>query len=404
MNKNSRIFIDFVYLAQKSIRSHPLRTILTSLGIAIGIAAVVLLTSIGEGIHRFVLNEFSQFGTNLIAINPGKAKTHGASLGVFGTVRPMSIDDAIALKKVPYVTAVVPALQGNAEIEAGNRRRRTTVYGVNHEMPAAFQLQVAVGKFLPDDDPNNPRAFAVLGSKLKRELFSGRNPLGARIRIGGVRYRVIGSMESKGQVLGIDLDDTVYIPAARALELFNRESLMEIDIKYAQDADLKEVIAGISRIMTARHGDDDYTVTTQQQMLDVLGSILNVLTFAVGALGGISLLVGSVGILTITTISVKERTTEIGLLRAIGAQKYQILVLFLGEAIILAALGGLAGLVLGVGGAQLLHLFLPALPVYTPVMYIILAESIAILVGLLAGVIPAQSASKMDPVEALRSE
>jgi putative ABC transport system permease protein len=401
---NTSIYIDFIRLAASSLLTHRLRTFLSALGIAIGIAAVVLLTSIGEGIHRYVLSEFSQFGTNIIAINPGKATTHGASVGVFGTVRPLSINDAEALKRIPHVTAVVAVMQGNAEIEAHNRKRRTTVYGVTDQFPEAFRFEIGAGSFLPADDPNSPRALAVLGSKLRQELFGSKNPLGARIRVGGVRYRVIGSMNSKGQVLGIDLDDAVYIPAARALELFNRESLMEIDILYKEDSDLDEVLAGIERTMLARHGSEDYTVTTQQQMLDVLGSVLDVLTFAVGALGGISLLVGSVGILTIMTIAIKERTTEIGLLRALGAKRQQILLLFLLEAIVLSAIGGLAGLIVGGGGAQLIHLAFPALPIHTPPEYIVLAESIAITVGLLAGVLPAQRAARLSPVDALRSE
>jgi putative ABC transport system permease protein len=246
--------------------------------------------------------------------------------------------------------------------------------------------------------------MAVLGSTLRQELFGSRNPLGARIRVGGVRFRVVGSMATKGQVLGVDLDDAVYIPASRALELFNRESLMEIDVLYREGSNVDEVLRGIERIMVARHGSVDYTVTTQQQMLDVLGSVLDVLTFAVGALGGISLLVGSVGILTIMSIAIKERTTEIGLLRALGARKQQVLLLFLLEAIVLSAVGGLAGLLLGGGGAQLLHLALPELPIHTPPEYILLAESIAISVGLLAGVLPARRAATLNPVDALRSE
>jgi len=325
-------------------------------------------------------------------------------MGVFGTVRPLTIDDAEALYRVPHTAAVVPVLQGNAEVEADQRRRRTTVYGVGPDFPRAFRFTPSGGRFLPADDPRAPRAFAVLGSKLRQELFGTTNPLGKRIRVGGDRYRVVGTMEPKGQVLGFDLDDTVYIPAARALELFNRDSLMEIDLLYAEGAPVDEVVAGIKRVLMARHGREDFTITTQQQMLDILGQVLDVLTFAVGALGGISLLVGGVGILTIMTIAVRERTGEIGLLRALGAKRAQVLSLFLGEATVLAAVGGLAGLVLGAGGAQLLHVLVPALPVHTPWTYVALAEGIAIIIGLLAGVLPARRAAQLDPVEALRTE
>jgi len=235
-------------------------------------------------------------------------------------------------------------------------------------------------------------------------LFGSENPLGQHVRIGGYRCRIVGVMESKGQVLGMDFDDTVYIPAARALELFNRDGLMEIDLVHTEDADVDEVVAGIKRILISRHGREDFTITTQQQMMDVMGNVLNVLTFAVGALGGISLIVGGIGILTIMTIAVNERSSEIGLLRAIGAERDQVLSMFLAEAILLAGIGGLAGLTLGIGGANLLTLAVPALPVHTPWLYVLLAEILAIGIGLVAGVAPAKRAASLDPVEALRTE
>jgi len=395
---------DFIRLTSTSLFAHKLRSFLTMLGITVGITAVVLLTSMGEGLYKFVLSEFTQFGTTLVGINPGKVTTHGMSMGVFGSVRPLTIEDAEALKKLPFAKSVVPLVQGNAEVEGNQHTRRTTVYGVGSAFPETFSMNVSAGRFLPDDDPSAPRAFAVLGFKVKQELFANKNPLGERIRIGGERYRVIGTMEAKGQVLGFDLDDTVYIPAARGLSLFNRDGLMEIDLLYQEGAQTKHVVKGIKRILEARHGSEDFTITTQEQMLDVLGSILNVLTFAVGAIGSISLLVGGIGIITIMTISVNERTTEIGLLLALGAKQTQILLLFLGEAIVLSAVGGLCGLALGIGLAQLLHIALPALPVHTPWTFVFLAEGIAILIGLMAGVIPAKRAAKLDPVEALRSE
>jgi putative ABC transport system permease protein len=398
------LFRDAVQFTLGSIAAHRLRSGLTGLGIAIGITAVVLLTSIGEGIHHFVLTEFTQFGTNLIAINPGKTVTHGTPVGTIATVRPLTIDDATALGALPQARAAVPVVQGNAEVEHNGKLRRTNVYGVGPAMPTAFRFTVGSGRFLPHDDPQTPRAFAVLGSKVRGELFGSANPLGQRIRIADNRYTVIGVMEHKGQVLGFDMDEAVYIPAAKTLEMFNRDSLMEIDVLYGEGARISEVTAAIRRVLNARHGSEDYTITTQQQMLETLGSVLDVLTFAVGALGGISLLVGGVGILTIMTITVTERTAEIGLLRALGARRGHILGLFLAEAIILSALGGGAGLALGASGGQLLHLLVPALPVHTSWFYVILAESLAVIIGLLAGVLPARHAAHLDPVEALRAE
>jgi putative ABC transport system permease protein len=395
---------DFIHLTSSSLSTHRMRSFLTMLGIAIGITAVVLLTSIGEGVHRFILQEFTQFGTTLIAVNPGKTDTMGMSMGVFGSERPLTIEDVEALKKLPQSRAVVGIIQGNAEVEGNRRSRRVTVYGSGSAFPQTFNMPVAIGRFLPDDDPVAPRPLAVLGSKVRQELFADSNPIGQKIRIGGEAYRIVGVMHSKGQVLGFDLDDTVYIPLASGLSMFNREGLMEIDILYRDGVDEQQVVAAIRKLLIARHGREDFTITTQQQMLDVMGSILDVLTLAVGGIGAISLFVGAIGIVTIMTISVAERRSEIGLLRALGASHGQVLGLFLGEAVVLSALGGLAGLALGMLLAQAIGLALPQLPVHTPWNYVLMAEASAIVIGLAAGVLPARQAAALDPVEALRDE
>lgn len=395
---------DFTQLTLNAVRSQRMRSFLTALGIAVGIGSVVLLTSLGEGLHRYMLAEFTQFGTNLIGINPGKVTTHGVSGGLITNVRPLTIEDGEALKRIPEVIDVVSVVQGNAAVEAGKRTRRTTIYGMDSGVPEVLKLNVATGRFLPDDPPRAARAFTVLGSKVRQELFGTGQALGQRVRIGSELFRVIGIMEPKGQLLGFDLDDAVYIPTAKALAMFNRESLMEIDVLYAEGSNANEVAEKIKTILIGRHGSEDFTITTQEKMLEVLGSVLNILTVAVGALGGISLLVGGVGILTIMTIAVNERTAEIGLLRALGTERHQILSLFLGEAIVLASIGGLAGLVLGLGGAWLLGILVPALPTHASWTYVLAAELLAAAVGLLAGILPARRAAALNPVDALRSE
>jgi putative ABC transport system permease protein len=398
---NSR---DLLRYAFGAIRAQRLRSALTALGIAVGIAAVVLLTSIGEGLHRFVLAEFTQFGTHLIAVTPGKTETFGVSGAIVSNVRPLDLDDAAALERLPDVLAVVPQIQGNASVEAGGRSRRAAVLGVGPRVPDVWRMRVAVGQFLPADDYRSARAYAVLGSKLARELFGRRSPLGERLRVGGVPYRVVGVMADKGQFLGLDLDDAVYVPAARALELFNREGLMEVDLLYRAGVPAEDVAAAVRRLLVARHGAEDFTVTTQQQMLEVLGAVLDVLTLAIGALGGVSLLVGGVGILTIMVIAVNERTAEVGLMRALGARRGQVLALFLAEAAVLAALGGLLGLSLALGLQLAVALALPALPLELAWRYAALAEGLAVAVGLAAGVLPARRAARLQPVEALRTE
>jgi putative ABC transport system permease protein len=398
------LFPDLVKLTTSSFLTYRMRSFLTGLGIAIGIMAVILLTSIGEGLHRFVLAEFSEFGTNIITIQPGKTQTHGGNVGVISSVRQLTLDDADALRHLPYVENVNPGLMGNAELRANGKTRRATVFGEGHDFAKAFTMKVQSGSFWPDEDNEQARALVVLGSKVSQELYGGQNPLGSYLRVGGQRFRVIGVMEPKGQILGMDMDDAVFIPAARAMELLNRPGLMEINVSYRADVDADTVSRIVSERLKEKHGREDFTTISQEQALEVLSSVLDVLTFAVGALGGISLLVGAVGILTIMTMAVTERTSEIGLLRALGAQQRQILTLFLGEAMLLSALGGLAGLAIGVGIAQGLHLIFPALPVHTPWLFAIVAELTATSIGLVAGVTPAMRAARLDPVEALHAE
>jgi len=312
---------DFIQLSLRALTAHRLRSFLTLLGIAVGIAAgiavgiaaVILLTSIGEGLHRFVLQEFTQFGTNIIKVTPGIQGARGGPPGLPSTARDLTLEDAAALERAPFVTGITPAVSGNTEVRANGRLRRTFILGVGSDMQHVFSMTVRIGRFLPGrflppDDASSARAFVVLGATLKRELFGNDNPLGQRVEIGAERYRVIGVMEPKGQFLGIDLDDTAYIPAARALSLFNREGLMEINVSYAEGVAAARVAAEVRNVLAARHGREDFTLTTQEDMLASLSNILAILTAAVGALGGISLLVGGVGIVTIMTASGSSRS------------------------------------------------------------------------------------------------
>ncbi len=395
---------DFFQLVIRSLLSHRLRGGLTALGIGIGIAAVVLLTSLGSGVEKFMVSEFSQFGTTIIAINPGRTHTSGGPAGIFGSTRPLTLQDAEALERVPNVTGVVPFVMGNAEIEAGSRGRRSAVHGVGADFHTVFSMNIQIGQGLPTDDGGGARPVAVLGSKLRNELFPEGPVLGQRVRVASEAYRVVGVMEPKGQMLGFDFDDGIYIPTARALSLFDQEGLMEIDLFYREGASAKEVANAAERILISRHGQEDFTITSQEDMLEVLGRIMEVLTAGVAALGGISLFVGAVGILTIMTIAVRERQGEVGLLRALGAGTRQVLLLFLAEAVVLSALGGLAGLVVGIGGAWLIHWAFPIVPVHTPWSYVIAAEVVSVLIGLACGVLPALRAAALDPVVALRAE
>jgi len=395
---------DYSILAFSSLKFSRLRTYLTALGIAVGIAAVVLLTALGGGAQEYMLSQFTQFGAHIIAINPGKTSTMGISGAIISNVRPLSVDDAKSLRNLNHIKTSVPLVQGNLPVERGNRTRWTMVIGVNHEVPQTWKMKVAQGRFLPEESSEQARSLAVIGDKIKQELFPHSNPLGKFIRVGQERYRVIGVMQHKGQVLGFDMDDIVYIPVYRAMSLYNRESLMEIDLLYAAGRDEKTIVEHIKQRLIKRHGSEDFTITSQTDILGTLGSILTILTAVVAGLGSISLLVGGVGIFTIMSIAVNERIKEIGLLRALGASRRQVTLLFLLEAAVLSGLGGIAGMIAGLGIAWLLHFFIPALPVSVSWNYVILAEVIAIITGMIAGLVPARRAAALAPVDALRSE
>lgn len=395
---------DLLRLALGSVFGHRLRSLLSMVGIAIGIASVILLTSIGEGTRRYMVGQFTQFGTNLIGVHPGKTQTSGLP-GVFGgTTRKLTVDDALALARIPGIEEVVPVAFGSARIEANGRSRSLFIYGVTPNAPRAWKLVVRQGTFWPAGDPQRGAQLVVLGPKAKRELFGEANALGRFVRIAGTRFRVIGVMGAKGQFLGFDINDSAYVPVASAMKLFNLPELNEIDIVYTNAGAAGRVEREIRRVLTDRHGSEDFSVTTQAAMLEVFGNVMNVVTLAVGAIAGISLLVGAIGILTMMWIAVGERTSEIGLARAIGATRRQVHLLFLTEAAALSTVGGALGVLGGMGTAALLRLAIPGLPVSTPPLFVALAVGVSLLTGLLSGLLPARRAAALDPIEALRTE
>ncbi len=396
---------ELALLVLRTLRSHRLRSFLSMLGIAIGIAAVILLTSIGEGTRRYMVSQFTQFGTNILAINPGRTETVGIP-GVFGgTTHKLTIDDGEAITRLPGVEKVVPVAMGQARVEGNGRGRSVFVYGVNSEVPDVWKFQVRQGSFLPPGDPRQGASVAVLGPTLKRELFGEDNALGAFVRIAGFRLRVIGVMEPKGQLLGIDIDDSAYVPVATAMQMFNLDELMEIDVLFSHEGLTAGVEQAVTRLLTDRHGGkQDFTITTQTAMLEVFDNVMRVVTVAVAGIGAISLLVGAIGVLTMMWIAVSERIGEIGLMRAVGATQGQVQRLFLLESVVLTVLGGAAGVALGLGIAQGIRLAVPEMPVYTPLGYVLAALVVSGLTGLLSGLVPARRAAGLDPVDALRAQ
>ncbi|HYU31271.1 MAG TPA: ABC transporter permease [Thermoanaerobaculia bacterium] len=396
---------DLIRLAANAVAGHRLRSALSMLGIAIGIASVILLTSIGEGTRLYMVSQFTQFGTNILSVNPGKAETLGIPGVLGGTTHKLTIDDALTLERISGVEEVVADAFGTARVEANGRGRSVLVYGVTPNIPTAWKFAVRQGSFWPAGDPRRGAQVAVLGPTLRRELFGEENALGRFVRIGGSRFRVIGIMESKGQFIGIDIDDAAYIPVASSMRMFNLSELNEINVVYASAGMADRVEREVRRVLAERHdGKEDFTVTTQEAMLAVFGNVMNMITLAVGAIAGISLLVGSIGILTMMWIAVGERTQEIGLVRAIGATRRQVQLLFLTEAAALATLGGACGVLAGMGLAVLLRVAVPGLPVHTPLLFVGLAVAMSTVTGLVSGVLPARRAAGLDPIEALRTE
>jgi putative ABC transport system permease protein len=395
---------ELLRLATGALGAHRLRSFLSMLGIAIGVAAVILLTSIGEGTRVYVLSQFTQFGTNIMAVNPGKSRTLGVPGVLGGAQRKLTIDDGEALARVPGIETMVPVTMGLARVEAGERGRSVTVLGATPDLPALWKFGARQGSFWAKGDPRRGTAAAVLGPKLAHELFGDTSPLGEVVRIAGRRFRVTGVMQPKGQMMGFDVDDIAIVPVASALSLFNQSELFEIDLIYSNMSETERVAAEVRRVLAVRHGEEDFTVTTQKAMLDVFGKVMDVITMAVGAIASISLLVGATGILTMMWIAVGERVGEIGLLRALGATAAQVQAIFLAEAVALASLGGLAGVAIGLGCAALIRLVIPGLPVETPMRFVLAGLVTSFLTGIVAGVAPARRAAALDPIEALRAE
>jgi len=388
-----------------AVTGHRLRTGLSALGVAIGVTAVILLTSLGEGTRDHIVSQFTQFGTSLIAINPGKVETLGIPGVLGGTTHKLDINDAEALRQIPGVRSLTPVAMGQARVEAGDRGRSVFVYGTNHEVPAVWSFEIARGSFLPPIDPRRQGSQAVLGPKLARELFEGGRAVGERVRIGGRSFLVVGVLQPKGQLLGIDLDDAAYIPVASAMALFKVDELAEIDVVASRAEAIPRVVEEMRRLLTERHRHhEDFTITSQAEILTSFGRILNVVTVAVSGIAAISLLVGAIGILTIMWISVHERTHEIGLLRALGVTPGGVSRLFLMESTVVAVLGGTAGVLAGLGIGALTKLAVPGLPLSTPPMAIGASLAMSLLVGIASGYLPARRAASLDPIEALREE
>ncbi len=387
--------------AAKSLTGHSLRTALSLLGVTIGVAAVVILTALGEGARLYVVNQFASLGTNLLIVIPGYTETSG-SFGYGGVPNDLTLDDAQAIARlVPAARRVAPISMANDEVAYHERRRQVAVLGTTPEYREARQLDIARGEFLPADEVHRGSPVVILGDKTARELFGGVEPVGKIVRVAGWRMRVVGVLAKQGVKMGMDFDDIAIVPVATAMQLFNQNSLFRILVQAHAYSDLELAKDEVRQLLIDRHDEEDITVITQDAVLSTFNAVLGALTLAVGAIAAISLSVAGIGIMNVMLVSVSERTKEIGLLKALGVGRRQILAAFLTEAALISSAGGLVGLGLGWLAVRVLVRLYPALPASPPTWAVVAALVISVGVGITFGLLPARRATRLDPIAAL---
>jgi putative ABC transport system permease protein len=395
---------DVARFALQSLRGDRTRTLLMMLAMAIGVAAVVVLTSLGEGARGYVRKQFEALGTNLIVVLPGRAETTGGSGGLLSgrTPRDLTLDDALALRRIRGVVRVAPLNLVSSVVSANGRRRDVPVVGSTNELRFIWGLSVGQGRFLPRQDPRLATPVCVIGANVRRELFGVRSPLGAWVRVADRRFRVIGVLAPKGQFLGLNIDELVIIPVASEQILFNLPSLLRIGMETRSREDSVRVRDDVRRVLRERHdGEEDVTILTEDAVAATFDRILVALTLAVGGIAAISLAVAGILIMNVMLIAVSQRTSEIGLLKAIGASPSQIRFLFFAEAGLLSLAGGVAGSILGQLGSYAIRRVYPALPAFAPPWAALAALGIAAVTGIAFSVLPARRAARLDAAAAL---
>ncbi len=396
-------FVDMAQFNWRVVRKHRFRTAMVMLALVIGVSTVNLLIGLGEGARLFILGEFSFLGKNTLIMMPGKKETTGGMPPITGEApRDITLTDGLAIERIPEVKRMAPLIVGFAELSYEGRLRESLVVGTNRDFQSIRQLDMLQGQFLPGTGNEEANAVAVLGLKLKRELFGPEPALGKWLRAGDRRFRVVGLLRSKGVALGVDFDEVMIIPVASAQALFNQEGMFRIFAEVRSYDQVDKVKARVIDVMKTRHdGEEDVTVITQDALLSSFDDILKTLTLAVGGVAAISLVVAGVLIMNVMLISVSQRTDEIGLLKALGANSGTIQRLFLSEAVLLAIMGGVAGLVLSESLLALGREFYPNVPLGSPLWAKLAAFFTAVVTALVFAFIPSRRASSLEPVAAL---
>ena len=394
--------LDVLAFAGRALAGHRLRTGLSLLGVAIGVAAVVLLTSLGEGARRYVRQQFESLGTNLLIVLPGKVETAGAMPGFGGVPNDLTLQDAEVVKRsLPQAQHVVPIALGNETLGHRERRRQVIVIGTTPGFLEARKLSLSAGQFLPDVEWTRSSPAVVLGHSLAEELFPAQNPLGEVVRLGEWRLRVVGVLDSFGTQMAMDVDEIAIVPVQTAMRMFNRSSLFRLLVSVRAPSEIEDAKRRTLAVLTERHGEEDVTLITQDSVSGAFFAILTVLTLALSGIAAISLSVAGIGIMNVMLVSVSERTAEVGLLRALGARRPQVLAVFLCEAVLLSGMGGAVGLLLSWVATRVLVAWYPAFPAGAPAWAVVAAIGVSVLVGTVFGVHPAMQATRLDPVEAL---
>jgi len=404
-------------VAIRALRVNKLRSFLTMLGIIIGVAAVITLLAVGQGVQDYITQQLQQIGTNLLFVIPGSMEEGPSTRGLLPS---LTYGDAQALLdpyKAPEVVAVSPVLLGAEPISYGRHTKRLSVLGVEPNYLSIRNLELASGRFFTKEDLISNARVAVLGSKAADDLFEGEEPTGKKIRIGNILFQVVGTLEPKGGTGSNNVDEQVFVPLTTASErLFpnmkntrGERLLSVIYVQVGSESAMDKAREEITQILRERHNiklgdEDDFTVITQKDLLNVFGDITKILTLFLGAIAAISLLVGGIGIMNIMLVSVTERTREIGIRKAVGAKKRDILLQFLIEATLLSLLGGIVGILMGVGGAMGVSAIIGSFHATVTFGAVALATGFSVAVGLFFGIYPASRAASLNPIEALRYE
>ena len=396
--------LDLLRFAAQALLQNRRRSGLSLLGVVIGVVAVVSLTAIGEGALRYVTTQFASLGSSIVNVSPGKNETTGGMPhGIGGVPNDLTLQDAIVLeRRVQAVRAAVPVSVSTDIVSYRERGRSSRVVGVTSEFQQLQRLDMDSGSFLPESELDRGAAVVVLGHRVAQELFDNANPLGATVRIGSWRMRVIGVLQERGQQLGMNIDDVALIPVASGMRMANKSSVNRIMLDLYPKSDSKPVIAQVKKILIDRHDEEDFTCISQDAVLASLSSILGILTLVVAGIASISLGVAGIGIMNVMLVSVSERTDEVGLLKALGANPRQILQVFLLEATMLSSAGGLIGLASGTALVELGNLLYPRIDAATPLWAIAAVLGLSLGTGIVFGVLPAWRASRLDPVAALQ--